>query len=178
MLCGDEVASIIVDMGSSTCKFGTAGQESPRHVFRSEVGVRSSEATESTSSSSGDEVMNVEGAEKSKDPALTNYVIGDSALRVARDSIEVSRPFQNGGMKIVHFQKLRLLDYLLPELLTYISSLEINWDIMEQLFSYGTESCMRVDTSESPVMFAENYFATDDDKVKVTLLFIESYHAS
>jgi hypothetical protein len=31
----DEIKSAIVDIGSSTCRFGTAGQDVPRHVFRS-----------------------------------------------------------------------------------------------------------------------------------------------
>jgi actin-related protein len=39
MFCGDEVAAVVVDIGSETCKFGTAGEDSPRHVFRSDTGV-------------------------------------------------------------------------------------------------------------------------------------------
>ena len=54
--------------------------------------------------------------------------------------------------------------------------LEINWDIVEQLFSYGTKSCMRLDTSENPVMFTENYFATDDDKIKVPITLITLFY--
>lgn len=42
MFCGDEVAAVVVDMGSSVVKLGTAGEDSPRHVFRSEVGRRPS----------------------------------------------------------------------------------------------------------------------------------------
>eukprot|EP01032_Pedospumella_encystans_P012817 gene12817-14799_t len=38
MLCGDEIKSAIIDLGSSTCRFGTAGQDMPRHVFRSDIG--------------------------------------------------------------------------------------------------------------------------------------------
>ena len=36
MLCGDEIGAVVADIGSSICKFGTAGEDSPRHVFRSE----------------------------------------------------------------------------------------------------------------------------------------------
>lgn len=38
MFCGDEVAAIVVDIGSSVSKFGSAGEDTPRHVFRSEIG--------------------------------------------------------------------------------------------------------------------------------------------
>ncbi|KAJ1431464.1 actin family [Ochromonadaceae sp. CCMP2298] len=39
MLCGDEMQSAVVDLGSSSCRFGSAGQDMPRHVFRSEIGL-------------------------------------------------------------------------------------------------------------------------------------------
>lgn len=35
MLCGDEIFAGIVDLGTALCKFGTAGQETPRHIFKS-----------------------------------------------------------------------------------------------------------------------------------------------
>ena len=38
MFCGDEVSAVVVDMGSSLSKFGTAGEDSPKHVFRSDIG--------------------------------------------------------------------------------------------------------------------------------------------
>lgn len=39
MLCGDEILAVVVDIGSSTTKYGTAGEDSPRHVFHSDIGV-------------------------------------------------------------------------------------------------------------------------------------------
>ena len=38
MFCGDEVAAVVADIGSSMSKFGTAGEDSPKHVFRSDIG--------------------------------------------------------------------------------------------------------------------------------------------
>lgn len=38
MLCGDEIKAAIIDLGTSISKFGTAGQDLPRHIFRSDVG--------------------------------------------------------------------------------------------------------------------------------------------
>ena len=78
MLCGDEVASCVVDIGGSLTKMGSAGQDSPHHIFRSDVGVSEKEQEMG------------EGME-------TSYVIGDSALRVPRKNMEVRNPFTPQG---------------------------------------------------------------------------------
>ncbi|CAN0513107.1 unnamed protein product, partial [Ectocarpus sp. 12 AP-2014] len=38
MYCGDEVATIVGDIGADTCKFGYGGEDSPKHVFSSTAG--------------------------------------------------------------------------------------------------------------------------------------------
>jgi hypothetical protein len=43
MLCGDEVCASVCDLGSSLCRFGIAGQDTPRHIFRTDVGRKKSE---------------------------------------------------------------------------------------------------------------------------------------
>eukprot|EP01040_Poterioochromonas_malhamensis_P015742 gene15742-17674_t len=37
MLCGDETNAVVADLGSSIFKFGTSGQNTPTHIFRSEI---------------------------------------------------------------------------------------------------------------------------------------------
>ena len=75
MLCGDEVASAVVDIGGAYCKFGSAGQDCPPHVFRSDVGCIENENSKS-------------------------YRIGDSALRIVDDTVEVSSPYSTEGIYI------------------------------------------------------------------------------
>ena len=75
MLCGDEVGAIVADIGGSTCKFGSAGQDAPPHVFRSYI----REVDDGT-------------LQKSKDNA-----VGDSALRFVRDNAVIVNPFAGGG---------------------------------------------------------------------------------
>ena len=69
MLCGDEVASIVVDIGASFCKFGSSGQDVPHHLFRSDIGILN------------------------KEDDSNNFVIGDSELRVLRDNLDIVNPF-------------------------------------------------------------------------------------
>lgn len=37
----DEIQSVVVDLGTSQCRFGSAGQDLPRHVFRTVSGYSS-----------------------------------------------------------------------------------------------------------------------------------------
>lgn len=73
MLCGDEVAAIVCDMGTSICKFGSAGHDSPRHIFRSEIGT-----------------MNVNEENK--------LVAGDSSLRNPLLEMDISYPLGPDGI--------------------------------------------------------------------------------
>ena len=69
MLCGDEVASIVVDIGASFCKFGSSGQDVPNHLFRSDIGILS------------------------REDYSNNFICGDSELRVLRDNLDIVNPF-------------------------------------------------------------------------------------
>ena len=73
MLCGDEVQGGIIDLGSAFSKFGTSGQDLPRHVFRSNLGTLTSNETSSN-----------------------KYVVGDSSLKFCPSDTGVTNPFVDG----------------------------------------------------------------------------------
>lgn len=75
MFCGDEVPAAVVDMGSCTSRFGTGGQDSPRHVFRSDVGVVEAEHP---------------GSARTGGKKIT---CGDMALRYVSEKMEVASPY-------------------------------------------------------------------------------------
>lgn len=87
MLCGDEVQSAVVDIGTLFSKFGDGGQELPRHVFRSDVGKIAIDDSLLTSQSS-------------------KYVVGDTSLRYhnkINSNVEISKPFENGRLIIASY---------------------------------------------------------------------------
>jgi hypothetical protein len=47
---------------------------------------------------------------------------------------------------------------------------KINWDGVEQILNHGLD-CMRADKTQYPILFAESFFATLEDKAKVFLYF-------
>jgi len=80
MLCGDEVQGGIIDIGSAFSKFGTSGQDLPRHVFRSSLAT--------TSSNHGTASSN-------------KYIVGDSSLKFCPSDTGVTNPFIDGKLIII-----------------------------------------------------------------------------
>ena len=74
MLCGDEVGAVVVDIGAALCKFGSAGQDAPQHVFRSDIGIVNASDMEENS-----------------------FKLGDSALRVIKNDVDIGQPYSGGG---------------------------------------------------------------------------------
>ena len=76
MLCGDEVGSVVCDIGGAWSKFGCAGEDSPHHIVRSDVGYIEEEMTEGPCKS---------------------FRVGDIALRLAQVKLEVENPYSASG---------------------------------------------------------------------------------
>ena len=151
MFCGDEVKSVVADLGAANCRLGFGGHESPRHSFRSELGlveesdysmdVEGKKGSESSSKKKGSD-----GGKKRR------AVLGDMSLRYIRDDIEIEKPFvmnDQGGTTI-------------------------NWEHVESAIQYGYRS-MHIDPKEYCTLFADNYFYSDKDKAKLFELCLESF---
>ncbi|PSC76499.1 Actin-related 4 isoform C [Micractinium conductrix] len=77
---GDEVNAVVLDLGSQQTKAGYAGEDTPKYVFPSSVGVV------------GGDSMDVDGGSGGK---RTLYV-GTHALSHRREGMEIVSPFQEG----------------------------------------------------------------------------------
>jgi actin-like protein 6A len=79
MYGGDEVSAIVIDAGSSCTRGGFAGEENPKVVFPSNVGV-------------------VLGSEGSLEEGSTknSYYVGTNSLAFRRDFMEMKSPFDHG----------------------------------------------------------------------------------
>uniref|UniRef100_A0A7S0R612 Actin-related protein 4 n=1 Tax=Chlamydomonas leiostraca TaxID=1034604 RepID=A0A7S0R612_9CHLO len=76
---GDEVNALVVDVGTSLCRAGYAGDDVPKAVFPSSVGVLPAEANG----------MEVDGA----GPSKRKLYVGQSDVNYRRDNMEVVSPF-------------------------------------------------------------------------------------
>jgi len=85
MYGGDEVSAIVLDSGSSTIKGGFAGEENPKAVFPTVVGVLDADVAASSAP---------DGAPSKKDKR--QYYVGTNSLAYRRDLMEVKNPFDKG----------------------------------------------------------------------------------
>eukprot|EP01041_Mallomonas_annulata_P008815 gene8814-18244_t len=84
MFCGDEVSSIVADIGNSYCKFGDGGQDSPRFVFSSDRGT----------------------IEREMDSQGNTTFVGDMQLRICRDNVHIAKPVENDVIDWDHIELL------------------------------------------------------------------------
>lgn len=85
MYCGDDVSSVVFDIGSYNIRTGYSGEDCPRSVIPSNVGVLQTDRD-------GD--ANMESNEKGG----TQYVVGSSALSFRRDNMDVQNIYDKDGL--------------------------------------------------------------------------------
>jgi len=79
MFCGDEVSSIVADIGGEYCKFGAGGQDIPNHVFATAIG---------STYSAMDTDSNINSNKK-------KYTVGDMGLRSLQHDMNITSPITN-----------------------------------------------------------------------------------
>jgi len=103
----DDVSALVVDVGSNTTKMGYAGEESPKAVFPSVVGVlhgpsSSRERDAGRSPAAVGDAMDVEPkassstSTASSSSSSTRYFVGTNALHYRRDFMELQSPLTDG----------------------------------------------------------------------------------
>ncbi|CAM9865324.1 unnamed protein product, partial [Choristocarpus tenellus] len=106
----DEVASVVGEIGSHTCKFGFGGEDSPKHVFTSTAGYLPSEGN--IQDGGGAEVTPVAvGSQRGQGTGTTDggkesgpgvgrgrgvWRVGEGAIAQRRDGMELRSPLVDG----------------------------------------------------------------------------------
>lgn len=159
MLCGDEVPGVVIDTGSSFCKFGSAGQDAPHHVFRSDTATYLDNNKNVNNSNTEVTDMDVEDTSnttiKDLHPAH-RIVCGDMPLRNIVPNVTINRT--------TTFNEKDGLDI-------------IDWERVESIFDYGLNCLMKVDTKIYPLMLTESIFKTLKDKTKLLELLFENFES-
>lgn len=83
MYCGDDVSSVVLDIGSYQTRAGYSGEDCPRSILPSTVGVVK-----------GGEDEAMDGADEKK----KNIVVGASELGHRRENMEIHSIFDDDGM--------------------------------------------------------------------------------
>jgi actin-like protein 6A len=159
LLGGDEVSALVVDVGSSVTRMGYAGEDGPKAVFPSAVGVlhapsaATRERDVGRSLSAIGEGMDIEpkasSSTSSSASASSRYFVGTTALAYRRDFMELQSPLTEG--------------------------LVSDWELYERLLDHGFQKALGVDTKHHPVLLAEPSYNTRQLRERATELLFEKY---
>ncbi len=92
--CLDEVAALVLDIGSSTLRAGYAGDDTPKAVIPTAYGY-----TVEPDEEGGDVTMaegTTEGEQTETPPKKTKLYVGQNGPSIWRESMEIGKPVQNG----------------------------------------------------------------------------------
>jgi actin-like protein 6A len=145
---GDEVSALVLDVGTSSVKAGYAGEDTPKAVFPSFVGV----LHQSGEGEVGSGPMAIDEGEGSA-MSLANetkikYFCGINQLG-RRDGMEMEPAMKHG---LVH-----------------------NWDALEKLWDHALCERLGMRSREHPVLLTEPAFNTKEIREKYTEIFFEKY---
>eukprot|EP01095_Lingulamoeba_sp_RSL-Kostka_P007073 TRINITY_DN2233_c3_g1_i1.p1 TRINITY_DN2233_c3_g1~~TRINITY_DN2233_c3_g1_i1.p1 ORF type:complete len:443 (+),score=153.22 TRINITY_DN2233_c3_g1_i1:149-1477(+) len=158
---GEEVGAIVCDLSSKYVKMGYSGEDSPRVVFPSNVGVldEHSESIQGNGESSSNvEDMDIDSnnndvgsssSSSSSQKRERKFYVGTESLAFRRDNMGIESPFKEGLVE--------------------------DWDIFEQLVSHGLNYRLRIDPKEHPIVMSEPSFNTREKREYLTELMFEKY---
>jgi len=154
MFGGDEVSAIVAEIGTSYSKAGYAGEDSPKCVFETDVGVLYNAGDEQRvgdgkKAIGEDAEKEITISDSSSSSSNIKYYVGTSALTYRRDGVEIANPLEKGLIS--------------------------NWDLVEQLWDHGFKSRLRIDAKDHPVLLGEPSFNTRTIREKMTELMFEKY---
>lgn len=154
MYGGDEVAAIVLDLGSHTCKAGYAGEDAPKAVFPSVVGsieqtgVADAVKAEGDLESSSDAKMSV-NLESEKSKSKRKLYVGSQALGYRRDFMEVIPALKDGVVA--------------------------NWDVVDSLWDHALRERLLIDPKEHPILLAEPSSNSQQQRERTAELMFESH---
>ena len=163
MYGGDEVSAIVVDVGFTNTKAGFAGEDNPKAVFPTHIGVcaPSKDGAVGQRASAGGDKMDVEGAPAAAPAAAAappaasgtdgsaSYAIGTNSLCYRRDGMEIDHPMEDGIVK--------------------------KWDLMEKIWDHAFKDRLRINPEEHPMLVAEPSFNSNASREKMVEILFEKY---
>eukprot|EP01113_Clastostelium_recurvatum_P007251 TRINITY_DN1336_c0_g1_i3.p1 TRINITY_DN1336_c0_g1~~TRINITY_DN1336_c0_g1_i3.p1 ORF type:complete len:449 (-),score=108.03 TRINITY_DN1336_c0_g1_i3:18-1364(-) len=156
MYGGDEVGAVVLDVGTTNTKAGFAGEDSPKAVFPTSVGLLYSVGQDSTVGQQqravgeeGDVDAPSQSVSGSNPAKRKIYYVGTSALSVVKSDLEVVNPVDAGLVR--------------------------DWEGMEQLWDHAFHKRLYMDPKEHPILMGEASFNTRPLRERQTELMFEKY---
>ena len=90
MYCGDDVSSVVFDIGQYNVRSGYSGEDCPRSILPSMVGICPSEEKQKDD----DQIMSGDGAGTEK----SNIIVGSCRIAHRRDNMEIKSIFDENNV--------------------------------------------------------------------------------
>eukprot|EP00252_Welwitschia_mirabilis_P025606 TRINITY_DN807_c0_g1_i3.p1 TRINITY_DN807_c0_g1~~TRINITY_DN807_c0_g1_i3.p1 ORF type:complete len:443 (+),score=101.08 TRINITY_DN807_c0_g1_i3:281-1609(+) len=152
MYGGDEVAAIVLDLGSHTCKAGYAGEDAPKAYFPSVVGfidqVNADGAKGEGDSEATADVKSIK-MESEKSQARKKFYVGSQALGYRRDHMEVLPALKDG--------------------------IVTDWDIVDSIWQHAFRERLIIDPKEHPILLAEPSSNSQYQRERAAELMFENH---
>jgi actin-like protein 6A len=155
MYCGDEVFSVVGDLGTATSRFGYAGEDLPKAVFPSAVGHVVDAVEGGGKKKKGDagasSSMDVdEAAAAGRTGGNLAAVLGEANIGLRRTDLELSFPMENGHVR--------------------------DWEAVERIWAHAFgQLAVRDEAKGVPFMYALPTWATRAESQKVMELAFERF---
>ncbi|KAG5175233.1 actin family [Tribonema minus] len=147
MYCGDEIAGVVGDVGTCHCKFGYAGEDVPKHMFRSAAGY-----LPCSEGGVARETTRKKRKKPGTEPAAAHdgqWFIGDQSLSKPRAHMEVRGPLTDG--------------------------LVTDWDLLERLWEHAY-ALMRAQPADRPALCVEASWGTRKQRAAHMELMLEGFN--
>eukprot|EP00850_Spirogloea_muscicola_P005314 SM000024S07776 [mRNA] locus=s24:471134:476148:+ [translate_table: standard] len=144
MYGGDEVSAIVLDLGSHAIKAGYAGEDSPKAVFPSVVGV----VAQSEADHNGVSHPAANGKEGSQQKGARKLYAGASALGYRRDQCEAIPAMKDGQVA--------------------------DWELVEALWNHALRDRLLINPQEHPMLLAEPSFVAASLRERCVELMFET----
>ena len=139
----------VVDIGSSSCRFGLAGDDQPRVSIRGAVGVNN----EGDDKNKGNKTSTSSSTTKSvSSRSAGGNLAFDEDLFDFEEGMVVHHVCENGTIK--------------------------DWHLYEQLWYYAFESRLDMSLRDTSVLVAESPYTPQDDRKKLCKLMFETFQVS
>ncbi|GBG88186.1 hypothetical protein CBR_g46675 [Chara braunii] len=161
MYGGDEVSALVIDVGSNTCKAGYAGEDAPKAVFPSLVGVvEKSGAADGSAAALGNGDVEMGDAEEKRTGNKPGGDGNDKARKANRKLYVNALGFRRDFMEVVPTVK---------------EGLVADWDLVEGLWEHAFRERLLVDPREHPMLLAEPSQNTNTSREKTVELMFEKH---
>lgn len=185
MYGGDEVAGIVIDIGSSTIKAGFAGEDSPKAVFPSCIGVLNHKkrktgqvtdmevetdtgAVASQAATSGTDVAAGSGAKTANNN--NNNIAAAAAAAASEDGEKDSFSYYVGPNSLLFRRDFMEIENTLTD------GIVSNWDHLERLLDHTFKERLRVSPTDHPILVSEPMHNPKGHRERIVKLLFEKFH--